>query len=122
MPEVESQEVPDDATQPVADATSEGREAQLEDELEALLSEVLSSTSAPAGEVDMPAAEDPDAFEAYFQNGGGHKDISESILGKIYDAFFGEGEALNRITSTNSKEFDKPCGKCHLAPNLCAME
>ena len=64
MPEVESQEVPDDATQPVADATPEGREAQLEDELEALLSEVLSSTSAPAGEVDMPAAEGPDAFAA----------------------------------------------------------
>ena len=64
MPEVESQEVPDDATQPVADATPEGREAQLEDELEALLSEVLSSTSAPAGEVDMPAAEGADAFAA----------------------------------------------------------
>ncbi len=64
MPEVESQEVPDDATQPAADATPEGREAQLEDELEALLSEVLSSTSAPAGEVDMPAAEGADAFAA----------------------------------------------------------
>lgn len=43
--------------------------------------------------ISMKMAEDPDSFEAYFQNGGGHKDISESILGKIYDSFFGEGEA-----------------------------
>ena len=43
--------------------------------------------------ISLKIAEDPDAFEAYFQNGGGHKDISESALGKIYDAFFGEGEA-----------------------------
>ena len=43
--------------------------------------------------ISLKMAEDPDAFEAYFQNGGGHKDISESALGKIYDAIYGEGEA-----------------------------